>query len=179
MSISNLSCLLRRSNAAKPAINSFDANDKIDFRSVETEPVNLHWIWSETVRRLEDLLRRAREGKHVQEASEFARWLRMSGLIKLFQFNPAQGHLTVDCKVVEKLIGDILSECEDQWRSRNADAKYAASDIAEISRKLDIIAAQVAKFSPGSSLPGGMPDREAHDTAEAATAPGRARSPYP
>lgn len=127
--------------------NSFDGYDKIDFSSVQTEPVNLHWIWRETVTRLNVLQGRAREGKNVQEASEFARWLRFSGLIKLFESNPQPEPKQVDAKVVEKLIDGILSDCADQWRSRNGDVKYSESDIAEISRKLDIIAAQVAKIS--------------------------------
>jgi|SRR5579883_2308088 len=127
--------------------NSLDTADKIDFSSLQADSINLHWLWRETVNRLDVLHGRVREGTFTQEASEFARWLRMSGVVKLFKDNPAPEPRQVDAQVVEKKIGDILDECANQWRSRNGDVKYTESEVVAISRKLDIIAAHVAKLS--------------------------------
>jgi hypothetical protein len=104
----------------------------------------LHWIWNETVTRLDSFARDVREAKHVMEASNFARWLNFSGLVRVFNDNPStQLHLEVDGALVQRKINDLLFECGELFRGGKADPKYAASDIAEINRKLDFLMEQL------------------------------------
>lgn len=98
--------------------------------------------------RLETLARSVRENKAVNEASNYCRWLQFCGLINLFKLNPQPPPLRVDAAEVTKLLRDILYECGERFRNGKADAKYAESDIAEINRKLDILAAYVGQFAP-------------------------------
>ena len=103
---------------------------------------NLHWLWKETVNRLDSLARDVREAKNVAEASNFAHWLQFSGLLMLFRNNPSTTkHLEVDESMVRKKIDDLIYECGELFRGGKHDPKYAASDIAEINRKLDLLIA--------------------------------------
>jgi len=112
------------------------------------DEADLHWLWKETVARLDRLAGLVREGKSVAEAADFCKWLQFSGLSKLFQVFPQAAPCVVDHVVIEKKIRDLLFECGELFRGGKADPKYAASDIAEINRKLDIIAAHVSQFPP-------------------------------
>jgi len=107
---------------------------------MRTELHKLHWTWKETVNRLDSLARDVREAKNVMEASNFARWLDFCGMIQIFRDNPStQKHLEVDADVVQKKVRDLIYECGELFRGGKADPKYAASDIAEINRKLDTL----------------------------------------
>ena|ERR1700722_20092407 len=97
---------------------------------MHTELHNLHWLWKETVNRLDSLARDVREAKNVAEASNFARWLQFSGILMLFRNNPSTTkHLEVDESVVRKKIDDLIYECGELFRGGKHDPKYAASDI--------------------------------------------------
>jgi hypothetical protein len=65
---------------------------------------------------------------------------------KLFQALPAvqDGLPPVDIPGLEKTLQEVLSECGERFRDGRADATYAQSDIAEINRKLDLIAGELA-----------------------------------
>jgi len=115
---------------------------------MQTDTVRLHRIWSETTRHVETFQRDAREGKRVLEASIFGRWLRFSGILELLDDNPQQFPTVVDGKALRRQVEDLLSDCGEKFKSGKADPTYAQSDIAEINRKLDVIAAHVAKISP-------------------------------
>jgi hypothetical protein len=107
---------------------------------VNLEAHTLAWTWKETVNRLDSYARDVREAKNVMEASNFARWLLFSGLIGIFEMNPSSTpHLIVDADAVTKKVKDLLYECGELFRGGKADPKYAASDIAEINRKLDTL----------------------------------------
>lgn len=110
-----------------------------------------HWLWRETFAKLETFSRLVRECKQVTEAADFCRWLQFSGLPKMFKLHPQAEPFRVDHVVIDKQIRDILFECGELFRSGKADPQYSQSDIAEINRKLDIIAAHVATISPLTS----------------------------
>jgi len=110
--------------------------------------VDLSWLWKETHGRLERLARCVRECKQVTEASDFCRWLQFSGLPKIFKAHPQAEPFRVDHAVIDAQIREILFECGELFRKGKADPQYSESDIAEINRKLDIIAAHVSKFTP-------------------------------
>lgn len=110
--------------------------------------VQLHVMWRETDRFLESLARDVRENKRVMEASQFCRWLNFSGFVKLLELNPQDAPLRVDGKGLQKKLNDLIYDCGELFRGGKHDPKYAASDIAEINRKLDDL---TQRLSPPSS----------------------------
>lgn len=104
--------------------------------------VTLERICSETCRYLETLGREVREGKNVVEAANFARWLRFSGVLDLFSRYalPDQTFPAFERKIV-----DLLDACGEHFRGGRTVPNYDQSDIAEISRKLDVLLAVNAR----------------------------------
>jgi len=115
---------------------------------MHTDTVNLHRVWSETTRFLETIHREVREGKSVMEWSRFGRWLRFSGVLEILEANPQKFPVEVNGKALRAKVEDLLSDCGEKFRTGKADPTYAQSDIADINRKLDIIARHVATISP-------------------------------
>lgn len=110
------------------------------------EQTDILILYRETVIFLDRLSREVREGKNVMLASQFARWLQFSGLNKVFETYPCnRPHCEVDAVVLEKKTKDLLFECGELFRGGRADPKYAASDIAEINRKLDTVLLTLAR----------------------------------
>jgi len=112
------------------------------------DEADLHWLWKETQSRLDRFAGCVRECKNVTEAADFCRWLQFSGLSKVFRVFPQPPPFLVDHVIIEKKSADLLFECGELFRAGKADPNYAASDIAEINRKLDVIAAHVSTLSP-------------------------------
>jgi hypothetical protein len=81
---------------------------------------------------IERLSREVREGKNVMLASQYARWVEFSGLVRLLELVDRGANLG-------KKLNDLLFECGEMFKDGKADPKYAASDIAEINRKLDLL----------------------------------------
>jgi len=52
---------------------------------VYPDKTQFHWLYKETVNRLDVLARRVSEGKCLDEALEFATYLEWSGLVKLME----------------------------------------------------------------------------------------------
>jgi len=113
---------------------------------MHTDTVKLHRVWSETTRFIETIHREVREGKSVMEWSRFGRWLRFSGVLEILEANPQEFPVEVNGKALRVAVEDLLSDCGEKFRTGKADPTYAQSDIAEINRKLDLIAG--ALFSP-------------------------------
>jgi len=114
---------------------------------MQFDSATLHWLWRQTTDKLESLARDVRENKRVLEAADFARWVQFSGILKLFDAFPTDGPLQISAAIIRKQIRDLLFECGELFRMGKADPKYSASDISEINRKLDLIAAHVATLS--------------------------------
>jgi len=117
---------------------------------MRSDTVLRHTIWKETNRHLETLARQVREHKSVMEAANYARWLQFSGLLEFFRLNPQPEPLLVDGERIKAQIRDLLYDCGESFRNGKADPKYASSDIAEINRKLDLLAGFVAEHLPST-----------------------------
>ena len=86
------------------------------------------------------LAREVRECKSVNEASRFCRWLQFSGVLKLLQSHPQPD---VDFRTLQRKMNDIIFDCGEHYKGGRADAKYGASDIAEINSKLDFLLSKI------------------------------------
>jgi len=113
----------------------------------ESIAISMHVLARQTENRLAVLRKDVSECKSVDEAANFTRWLRASGVLALLERFSTDGVLPVDGKSLSKLSETILSDCGDLYRNGKATPRYAASDIAEINRKLDIIAHEISQQS--------------------------------
>lgn len=113
--------------------------------------MELHKLWSETDRHLESLASLVRECKSVDEASRFSRWLQFSGLLEILERNASVDLLPVDGCGLRRKCKNLIAACGELYRQGKARPGYAQSDIAEINRKLDVIAAHVATVLPKES----------------------------
>jgi len=110
----------------------------------------LAWMWNETDTRLNTLVRRAREGKDLIAASEFARWLLMSGLVSLFESCP-QKFPRIDGRETRRLCVEIQQTCAKVWNSNGKQKFVGASDVESISEKLSHLTTMVEKLSSTST----------------------------
>lgn len=94
-------------------------------------------IVDETTHYLADLARCVRECKRVDEASRFSRWLLFSGVLDLCREDTGAA---MHADRLAREASDLQMECGELFRGGKADPKYAASDIAEINRKLEVLA---------------------------------------
>jgi hypothetical protein len=115
------------------------------------DDADLYRLTQATIQRLRVLQRRAREGKSVYEASEFAHWLTASGLLKLLR--------GVDKVEVEKLAQGTLGDCEDTWRTEGRKPWVELSVVEVVNAKLDFLLRRVA------SVEGNNPDQATVDAA--------------
>jgi len=107
------------------------------------EPHIWHSMWAQTMHRLDVLRKRVNECKDIQHASEFARWLRMSGLVTAFEDNPQNSPLVVDGAQMRRACEDLLQLCADQWK-RGAVGVIEVSELELLNRKLDLLANRIA-----------------------------------
>jgi hypothetical protein len=105
------------------------------------DDVDLAILSASTIQRLKVLRARAREGKSVEEAAEFAHWLTASGLVKL-----CAGQ---DKGEVHRLAQDTLFDCDSYWRNQGQGPWIAKSELEAVNAKLDNLMALVASRAPG------------------------------
>lgn len=114
---------------------------------MRTDSVNLHWLWRETVNRLDVLARRVSENRDVLGASEFCRWLLFSGLIQFFKENSQPEPLKVDGAFVEWKIKELLYQCNERFRTGKTEPTIAESELKSIHEKMDLIAGYLSKLT--------------------------------
>ena|ERR1039458_3165953 len=103
------------------------------------DDVDLLVLRGSTMRRLTTLRARTREGVGVEEASAFARWVSVSGLLRLF---PAQA-----LRDAQKLAQDTLHDCDQHWRNQGQGPWVAKSELEAVNAKLDNLASLLASLA--------------------------------
>lgn len=95
--------------------------------------------------RLSTLSRRVREGQFVMEASEFARWLSSSGLVRV----ACVGAPKADAEFREQIRG-VLRDCERAWKGTQVKGWVERSEIEAVNQKLDNLSALVERVLSSS-----------------------------
>lgn len=119
------------------------------------DKVFLHVLWRETTRRLEVLQRRVNEGVDVDAASEFARWLRFSGVLKLLESAPDDERLPCKGFQLSKQAQTLLSDC-GEWYAKHERAHHKPpaqvprSELEAITEQLAAMRCDLAKLSPST-----------------------------
>jgi len=111
------------------------------------EPHRFHLMWSHTMLALRVYQNRANEGKDVQAAFDFGRWLRQIGLVRLFETHPQPEPLPVDGCAMDRAIGVLLDTCAEQTKS-NAPRIVDVSEVERLNFKVDVLAQAIAQMLP-------------------------------
>jgi hypothetical protein len=106
--------------------------------------ITLWKLWSETDRRLDSLAQCVREGVQVDEASNFARWLRFSDILTLLQPHEQEVPLPIRATELRRKCEDLIYECGEWYRLHERsntprDAYISASQLAAIKDDLRAI----------------------------------------
>jgi len=107
-----------------------------------------HWMWQESINRLESLRRRVSEGRDLEQALEFARyflWCRMDKILEPYE---SDGPLKVDCAFLRWKAEELQRQVQDLWSAGKVVPTGNQSAMETILKRLDIIAAHVSKLSP-------------------------------
>lgn len=125
--------------------------------SATLNPVELHVLWRETNNRVNVLAARVREGVDVMAASEFARWLQFSGVLRVLLHNEAGMPLPVRGRELDGKVKQLVASC-GEWFSLHESSN--SKPHPEIPRtELERINAQLAQItqrlnSLGAAAPG-------------------------
>jgi len=114
------------------------------------DKADLHIIWKHTDARIDTLRSRVREGVDVSAASEFARWLLNSGVLK---FLPEQG-FPLPCRAQElrSKVDELVMEC-GEWFSNHERSnvkphpQIPRTELERINEQLAALTAQLANLS--------------------------------
>lgn len=109
---------------------------------------NIARIWRETSNRIESLDTAVQEGKKLEEALNFCRFVFWSGLLQLFRENPQPAPLKVDGPFLEWRLKELQQKVQDRYRLNDGQPHIDETQLSAINRKLDVIAAHVSKLSP-------------------------------
>jgi len=101
-------------------------------------------LWSETDRRLDRLAQSVREGVQVDEASNFSRWLRFSGILKLLEPFEQEVPVPIRASELTRKCDELIYECGEWYRLHERsfkprDAYISQSKLAAIENDLRAI----------------------------------------
>ena len=120
-------------------------NNMMEQGHIKLEGAQIYTIWRETNRTLDNYAALVRENKCLDEASNFARWLRFSGILRMIIDNPQPQPLATDgvglATKAARLVAAI-GEAYSKWG--RAVPKYQQSDIDEIRGQLASIQSKLA-----------------------------------
>lgn len=121
--------------SARPPVKDFQGPPKSESNGMLSDLTTLWKIWSETDRRLDSLAQCVREGVQVEEASNFSRWLRFSGLLALLQPYEQEVPLPIRATELRRKCEDLIYECGEWYRlhersNKPRDAYVSQSKLA-------------------------------------------------
>jgi len=105
----------------------------------------LHWLWKETVGKLESLERALMDRRAVEYATDFARWVEFSGLTKIFDAYSQPPPLRVDGEAIRALVSRVIESSGQILKGGNAAFNPNTAKLDEINTKFDFLLSQLAK----------------------------------
>jgi hypothetical protein len=107
----------------------------------------MHWLYNETNTRLVSLAARVKEGKDLEFAVEFGRYVLNSGLCDLLDAHASKGPLPCDGKTMRTKAEKLCAKVLLRFETRDTKPHIEISDLVEINRKLDGLSAAVSSQS--------------------------------
>ncbi len=116
--------------------------------------MTLYILWRETDTRIDSLMKQVREGVAVDEASNFARWVRFSGVVQILSnadFSNSQ--LVADVSGLKLKLQDLVWECGEWYRKHERsntprDAYVSASKLEALEKQMRQMSEQLARLAP-------------------------------
>jgi hypothetical protein len=93
------------------------------------------------------LYRRVQEGKDLDSANDFVRYVFWSGLIDLFKANANPFPLPIDGALTEWKVKELLHNVQERFRTGDQRPRMEMTELEAINRKLDLIAGHVSKLN--------------------------------
>lgn len=115
-------------------------------------PAVWHWLWNETINRLDSYRLRVDTGVDLDAALEFSRFVLWSKLSEVLAPHDRGGPLKVDSSFLRWKAEELQRTVQDAYRDGKIVSKANQAPLEAISRKLDLIAAQVAGLNPEAGL---------------------------
>jgi len=112
---------------------------------MQSDLITLHKLWSETDGRLDSLTRQVREGLAVDEASNFARWLRFSHVIQILQPFDQQVPLPIRPYELQRKMEELIYQCGEWYRLHEKSFRPRDSYVSQ--SKLEAIEAQLSAMN--------------------------------
>jgi hypothetical protein len=107
-------------------------------------PATWHWLWKETVNRLDSLQERVNEGKDLTAALEFARYVLWSKVDEILKPHDCDGFLKVDASLMRWKAEELQRAVHECYRTGKSLPEGSLTQLAGISHKLDLIAGRIA-----------------------------------
>ena len=119
-------------DSAEPsASQAADIHRKCVREMAKPDILNLWRIWNETDMRLNSLAQSVREGVQVDEASNFSRWLRFSGILALLKPFEQEVPLPIRAAELSRKCEDLIYECGEWYRLHERSFKPRDSYISQ------------------------------------------------
>lgn len=113
-----------------------------------SEILRYAWLYRSTIQQLSVLRERAAEGKELPAANDFARYVLNSGILDILQpFDQADstGAIKIDSAFLRWTAEDLRRVVCESFKRSGAAPGFDVSTLENINRKLDIIAAEIAR----------------------------------
>jgi len=139
------------------------ATKKHDYSMREQLP-EWHWFYTETSRRLDSFLQHVKEGRDLDGALQFARYVIWCRIDRLMAPHDCQGFLKVDSSLLVSKARILEQTVQDAYRTGKVAPDASLSVLEAINHKLDLLAghvARVAEPAKGGTAATAMPDTRA------------------
>lgn len=115
---------------------------------VSPQQADAHWFWKQSINRLESLRKRVVEGRDLEQALEFSRYILWCRIDKLLVDYKSDGELKVDMPFLRWKAEELQRQVLALYGAGKVRENGNQSAMEAILHRLDIIAAHVATLSP-------------------------------
>jgi hypothetical protein len=123
---------------------------------VENDTAILARIYGQTVNQLDSFSKRVQEGRDVEAASDFARWLSFSGICLLLERYPnqVQSHhpLKVDGSFLRWKCEQLIEACNERFRTNSLNPAFAKKEFESMHEKIDRMAVYLSKLTAARTI---------------------------
>jgi hypothetical protein len=123
---------------------------------VENDMAVLARIYGQTVNQLDTFSKRVQEGRDVESASDFARWLSFSGILLLLERYPnqVQSHhpLKVDGSFLRWKCEQLIEACNERFRTNSLNPAFEKKEFESMHEKIDRVAGYLSKLTAARTI---------------------------
>jgi len=149
---SDVDCRRRNTPLPTGAISqasTFSRSQKAEVQSGYLPAVNVYKIYNETMNQLSWLDGHVREGKELEQALRFCRYVIWSGIIELCNYHATvEPGLKISGANLHTRAKQLQMDVQDRFRTNNLAPAIEMTELEKLNRKLDLIAGRISQISP-------------------------------